>query len=177
MEVVEIGSQCVEVTRGSRLIDVCTTHHLPVVFGCRVGLCGTCLVQVLSEAANLSAPTAHEARLLEVLQASPDWRLACQCTVLGHVRLRYILTTGTPREESRRTSTDKHLCQPQGRTRAAGQPSGMALTPAARHGVGKGDGVGLTIRCSGRAGRVPSRRTFRGRARKLRASRRTTSAA
>jgi ferredoxin len=138
MEVVEIGSQCVEVTRGSTLIDVCTTHHLPVVFGCRVGLCGTCLVQVLSEAASLSAPTAHEARLLEVLQASPDWRLACQCTVLGHVRLRYILTMSTPREESRRTSTDKHLCQPQGRTRAAGQPhgphhAGMPVSLSDRH--------------------------------------------
>jgi ferredoxin len=90
MEVVEIGSQCVEVTRGSTLTDACTTHHLPVVFGCRAGLCGTCLVQVLSGAASLSAPTAHETRLLEVLHASPDWRLACQCTVLGHVRLRYI---------------------------------------------------------------------------------------
>ncbi|MEU6201755.1 2Fe-2S iron-sulfur cluster-binding protein [Streptomyces sp. NPDC047061] len=90
MAVIEIGTQRVEVPSGSRLAPVCAQNDLPVVFGCRAGRCGACLVQVLAGGDNLSEPTAKEARLLEVLVADHDWRLACQCVVLGDVRLRYV---------------------------------------------------------------------------------------
>lgn len=90
MAIVEIDNQRVDVPSGSRLAHVCARNDLPVVFGCRAGRCGACLVQVIDGPGNLIEPTGKETRLLEVLAAEQDWRLACQCVVVGDVKLRYV---------------------------------------------------------------------------------------
>lgn len=90
MAVVQVGGERAEVPAGSALPKVCSEHRLPIVFGCRAARCGACLVQVLDGAANLAPPSAREAHVLHVLDAEPDWRLACQCVVNGDVHLRYI---------------------------------------------------------------------------------------
>jgi ferredoxin len=90
MAVVKVGEKQAEVPADSLLQRVCDEHRLPVVFGCRQGRCGSCLVQVQAGSDNLRVPSAREARTLEVLDAEPDWRLACQCVVMGDVHLCYI---------------------------------------------------------------------------------------
>ena len=47
--------------------------------------CGTCLVTVDSGAEHLSEPLASEARVLKVLKATPNQRLACQAWAKGDV--------------------------------------------------------------------------------------------
>lgn len=47
--------------------------------------CGTCLVTVLSGADHLSEPLASEKRILTILKAAPDQRLACQAWAKGDV--------------------------------------------------------------------------------------------
>lgn len=51
--------------------------------------CGTCLVTVVAGAEYLSEPLAAESRVLKVLKAEPDQRLACQAWARGEVLCRY----------------------------------------------------------------------------------------
>ncbi len=58
------------------LADVLTIQNSPVLFGCRTGLCGTCLVHV--EGA-IPPPDDDEHELLDVLApTNANARLACQ---------------------------------------------------------------------------------------------------
>ncbi|MFE5946818.1 2Fe-2S iron-sulfur cluster-binding protein [Streptomyces sp. NPDC056480] len=90
MATIRVEAHQVQVPPGAALLTVSTEHNLPIVFGCRAGRCGTCLVQVLAGSANFRAPTARETKTLQVLDARPDWRLACQSIVYGDVHLRYV---------------------------------------------------------------------------------------
>lgn len=55
---------------------------------CRVGLCGTCQVEVLEGGASLSPPTDRESLLLDVQPLRDGVRLACQARVQGPLRIR-----------------------------------------------------------------------------------------
>jgi ferredoxin len=50
--------------------------------------CGTCLVTILDGQAHLSEPLGTEARVLKVLKAEPEQRLACQAWARGDVSCR-----------------------------------------------------------------------------------------
>jgi ferredoxin len=63
------------------LIEVCRKTRAPVNFGCRVGICGTCKVQVSGDLNNLSKKNKAE---LEFTTLANE-RLACQCTVKGDI--------------------------------------------------------------------------------------------
>jgi ferredoxin len=86
----EIGDGfAVDVPAGRSLLEICEEHDAPVPFDCRGGACGTCLVQVVAGASNLSPLTDNEVIMLEELgSTSGDLRLACQLRVLGPVTLR-----------------------------------------------------------------------------------------
>jgi len=60
----------------------------PLLFGCRTGVCGTCLVEVQEGLENLPPPDAEEKELLEVLTDHPRARLACQIQVSSALRLK-----------------------------------------------------------------------------------------
>ncbi|WP_243314966.1 2Fe-2S iron-sulfur cluster-binding protein [Geothrix paludis] len=51
--------------------------------------CGTCLVTVVEGAEHLSEKGTAETRVLEVLKAGPDQRLACQAWARGDVSVKY----------------------------------------------------------------------------------------
>jgi ferredoxin len=51
--------------------------------------CGTCLVTVVEGAEHLSEMGITETRVLEVLKAKPDQRLACQAWAKGDVSVTY----------------------------------------------------------------------------------------
>ncbi|QKQ77239.1 2Fe-2S iron-sulfur cluster-binding protein [Nostoc sp. TCL240-02] len=63
-----------------------TIQNSPVLFGCRTGICGTCLVEVVG---NISPPKPDEQEMLEMLAANhPHARLACQVDVTDNVEIR-----------------------------------------------------------------------------------------
>jgi ferredoxin len=63
-----------------------TVQNSPVLFGCRTGICGTCLVEVIGD---ISPPQADEQEMLETLAPNNSQvRLACQVDVRGDVEIR-----------------------------------------------------------------------------------------
>ncbi|MEP0869962.1 (2Fe-2S)-binding protein [Trichocoleus desertorum AS-A10] len=67
------------------LAEQLTVQNSPVLFGCRTGLCGTCLVTVTGE---LPPPSAAEQEILDMLApGNPQARLACQLDVMGEIAI------------------------------------------------------------------------------------------
>ncbi len=69
------------------LIDVCEDHDTSILFGCRDGACGACMVRILEGAESISKMDDNERDFLETMAAEPNERLACQCKVFGDVTL------------------------------------------------------------------------------------------
>jgi ferredoxin len=67
----------VSAPEGGALADVCDDAGAPVPFSCRGANCGTCRIEVLEGASELTAPEAEEIRILELFAAAPSHRLAC----------------------------------------------------------------------------------------------------
>ena len=76
-----------EVKDNYALIDMCEDQDTSILFGCRDGACGACMVKVLEGRENLSKMEESEQDFLETMAAEDDERLACQCRVLGDVTL------------------------------------------------------------------------------------------
>ena len=73
----------IEVSEGYPLIDMCEEHDTSILFGCRDGACGACMVRVKSGAQYLSKMQDDEKDFLETMAAEEDERLACQCKISG----------------------------------------------------------------------------------------------
>ncbi|MBL8297635.1 MAG: (2Fe-2S)-binding protein [Rhodanobacteraceae bacterium] len=68
-----------------------TVQNSPLLFGCRSGLCGTCLIEVESAADAAEPPRADEREALELYApGNPRARLACQLVPLGAMKVRKI---------------------------------------------------------------------------------------
>jgi ferredoxin len=68
---------------GQPLAEVLTVQNSPVLFGCRTGICGTCVVGVTGDVVEASE---DELEILELYAAdNPTARLACQLSVRGDV--------------------------------------------------------------------------------------------
>jgi ferredoxin len=80
----------VEVKKGAALVDVADEHELGLDFGCRDGVCGTCIMTVRAGAENLSSPDVEERDTLENFDAAPGQRLACQVKIRGDVEIEVI---------------------------------------------------------------------------------------
>jgi len=84
--------QAVTLDGGAILSEHLTIVNSPVLFGCRTGICGTCLIEVEEERnGQLRAPVADELELLDII--APDIaraRLACQIALSADIRIRYI---------------------------------------------------------------------------------------
>lgn len=79
----------VEVDAGTDLQTVAEREETFLSFGCRNGMCGTCLVTVVSGMRHLNPPTKEEETTLGELGAGINQRLACQLTVSGDIELAY----------------------------------------------------------------------------------------
>ena len=77
----------IEVREDYPMIDMCEEHDTSILFGCRDGACGACMIRVLEGASNLSPMQDDERDFLETMAAEPDERLACQCRVKGDVKI------------------------------------------------------------------------------------------
>ncbi len=76
-----------DVPDGYAMIDMCDQHDTSILFGCRDGACGACMIKVIEGASNLSKMEDHERDFLETMAAQPEERLACQCKVHGDVKV------------------------------------------------------------------------------------------
>lgn len=66
-----------------------TIQNSPVLFGCRTGICGTCLVEVVGE---IPPPQADEREMLDALAVSnPNARLACQIDLTVNIEIRRLV--------------------------------------------------------------------------------------
>lgn len=86
------GQVC-EVDYDDTLVDATFRYDLPVRYRCERAVCTTCLVEVLEGRENLSEMEEREKQTLGAIKAKPNWRLSCQISVLGDVKLDYIPVT------------------------------------------------------------------------------------
>ncbi|MFK7873527.1 MAG: 2Fe-2S iron-sulfur cluster-binding protein [Oligoflexales bacterium] len=77
----------VEIPDGSAMIDMCEDHDTSILFGCRDGACGACMIKVLDGAEHISPMEDDEKDFLETMAAEENERLACQCRVSGDIRV------------------------------------------------------------------------------------------
>ncbi len=82
---VKTDKKNIDVEKGAAIIDVCEKIETSILFGCRDGACGACMIKVIENPQHLSAMEEHERDFLETMAAREDERLACQCRVLGDV--------------------------------------------------------------------------------------------
>jgi ferredoxin len=75
----------VHVPVGTRMIEVSEKVGAGLIYGCREGDCGTCLMKVEEGYENLSTPSVVEEKVLKENLAGKHNRLACQAQVLGDV--------------------------------------------------------------------------------------------
>ena len=75
----------VTVPVGVRVIELSDKLGSGIVYGCREGDCGTCLMKVEPGWENLSSASVIEDKILRENAAGRHHRLACQAQVLGDV--------------------------------------------------------------------------------------------
>lgn len=73
----------VTVPAGTRLIEVSEKVGAGIVYSCREGECGSCMMRVVAGGENLAAPSILEDKVLKENMAGRNNRLACQAQVLG----------------------------------------------------------------------------------------------
>jgi ferredoxin len=79
----------VELAVGDNLSEKLTIQNSPILFGCRIGICGTCAVAIVAADAPLPERTADEREYLEAMApGQDDVRLACQIKINTNVKLR-----------------------------------------------------------------------------------------
>jgi ferredoxin len=72
--------------RNTYLVDAQELGVAGLIFGCRAGACGICVIEVTAGAENLSPCEESEAGLLEALGFHQrSVRLACQCRLHGDI--------------------------------------------------------------------------------------------
>lgn len=84
---IKTDDKTIEVDAGLPLIDMCEDHDTSILFGCRDGACGACMVRILKGAENISKMEDSERDFLETMAAEDNERLACQCKVFGDIEL------------------------------------------------------------------------------------------
>ena len=79
-----------EVSKDRELSRELDATNSPILFGCRTGICGTCLVVIEEGEENTNDADADELEFLEIVSEDPKARLACKMTCQGPVKLKYI---------------------------------------------------------------------------------------
>jgi len=78
----------VSVPVGTRVIEISEKVGSGIVYGCREGDCGTCMMDVVAGWNNLTDPSVLEDKVLRENLAGKHQRLACQAQVLGDVTVK-----------------------------------------------------------------------------------------
>jgi ferredoxin len=68
-----------------KLSEHLTVQNSPVLFGCRTGICATCLVTIKGD---IPPPSEEEREILEIFaRPNPQARLACQIDLTGDIEI------------------------------------------------------------------------------------------
>ncbi len=78
----------VNVPAGTRVIEISEKVGSGIIYGCREGDCGTCMMQVVEGWNNLTEPSVLEEKILKENMAGRHNRLACQAQVLGDIAVK-----------------------------------------------------------------------------------------
>ncbi len=79
----------VDLDAGANLSEKLTIHNSPILFGCRIGICGTCAVEVVAADDPLPERSFDESQFLEAMAPGQDAvRLACQIRINTNMKLR-----------------------------------------------------------------------------------------
>lgn len=82
--------QTIEVNENSELSKELDATNSPILFGCRTGICGTCLLIVEEGFENTNEASADELEFLEIVSENPNARLGCMLKCSGPVKVKYI---------------------------------------------------------------------------------------
>ncbi len=82
--------ETLQVEANRKLSEMLDVTNSPVLFGCRTGICATCMVRVVSGAEHLPPLTEDEEEVIEVYDGDEHCRLSCQLTLQGDVTLTYV---------------------------------------------------------------------------------------
>ena len=89
IEFAESDKPSVELNEGDNLSEKLTIHNSPILFGCRIGICGTCAVEVLHEDKPLHERTYDEKEFLGTMAPGRDSvRLACQIKINTNIKIK-----------------------------------------------------------------------------------------
>lgn len=80
--------QTVNVPAGTRVIEVSEKIGAGIIYGCREGDCGTCIMEVSEGWNNLTTPSVLEEKVLKENMAGRHNRLACQAQILGDCKVK-----------------------------------------------------------------------------------------
>ncbi|MFT6633149.1 MAG: ferredoxin [Bacteriovoracaceae bacterium] len=84
------NGETIEIEEGLALSEALDITSSPILFGCRTGICATCLVKVHSGAENLPEITEDEQEVIELSTDEKNCRLACCLSLKGDITLEYI---------------------------------------------------------------------------------------
>ena len=80
--------QTVNVPAGTRVIEVSEKIGAGIIYGCREGDCGTCMMEVTEGWNSLTTPSVLEEKILKENMAARHNRLACQAQILGDCKVK-----------------------------------------------------------------------------------------
>jgi ferredoxin len=82
----------VKLEAGTCLSENLTLENSPILFGCRIGICGTCTIDVVENTGEQLHPrTPEESEYLEALaEGCNSLRLACQIRLNANIRVRKV---------------------------------------------------------------------------------------
>lgn len=79
----------VKIPSGENLSEYLHACNSPILFGCRSGLCGTCLIEIME--GETTPPSQEEKEALEVYSpGNPRMRLACQLSASHSLKIRKV---------------------------------------------------------------------------------------
>lgn len=82
------GAPPISVDEDAALSEALTMSNSPILFGCRTGICGTCLSKVDAAPGALPERNAEERELLSILCPNePKARLACQLKACADIAI------------------------------------------------------------------------------------------
>jgi len=87
-----LRAQPVPVPAGQNLSECLDIENSPLLFGCRTGICGTCMIEVQAVLrGTLAPPSEEEQDLLSIVApGNPRARLACQIKLSADIQVKPI---------------------------------------------------------------------------------------
>ena len=77
-----------EVEPGTSFLDYCQSNDAPHRFGCTVGSCGTCILEITEGSENVQPAEDEERETVEQFTDHSTARLGCQLIVNGDISIK-----------------------------------------------------------------------------------------